>query len=83
MNEHANELSGQNGGGPVAVDVRVRVYPNTDAEERGVVVEDFGETAGHAVVVGRNHIVDAARRWAVKLDSGALLFVDSDNLVPE
>ena len=27
----------------LAVNSRVRVYPGTDAETRGVVVEDFGE----------------------------------------
>jgi hypothetical protein len=83
MKKQANESSGQNGGAPMAVDTRVRVYPDTDAEDRGVVVEDFGESAGYAVDIGGNHIADAARRWAVQLDSGALVFIDSDNLVPE
>ncbi len=32
-------------GGQFAVNMRVRVYPGTDAESRGVVVEDFGEPA--------------------------------------
>lgn len=40
--------AGDNTGGRVAVDVRVRVYPDTAAEARGVVVEDFGELAGSA-----------------------------------
>jgi hypothetical protein len=46
-----------------AIDVgaSVRVYPGTDRERRGVVVEDFGDTAGHSVDVGAHHIVDAAR----------------------
>jgi hypothetical protein len=30
----------------LAVDMRVRVYPGTDAESPGVIVEDFGELAG-------------------------------------
>ena len=68
--------------GRVAVDVRVRVYPGTDAEAGGVVVEDFGELAGQAVDIG-NRIVDAARRWAVVLDTGELVFVDTEHLVAE
>jgi hypothetical protein len=76
MTEHNGDLS-------VAVNTRVRVYPGTDKEARGVVVEDFGEAAGYGVDIGERHIADAARRWAVMLDNGALVFVDSDNLVPE
>ena len=69
--------------GRVAVNVRVRVYPGTDGEVGGTVVEDFGDLAGHAVDIGENHIVDPARRWAVALDAGGLVFVDSDQLVAE
>ena len=36
----------------LAVNMRVRVYPGTDAESRGVIVEDFGELAGQAVDIG-------------------------------
>ena len=75
--------AGDNTDGRVAVDVRVRVYPGTDAEAGGVVVEDFGELAGQAVDIGGNRIVDAARRWAVTLDTGELLFVDTEHLVAE
>jgi hypothetical protein len=67
----------------VAVDARVRVYPDTDREGAGVVVEDFGQAAGHAVDVGGHHIVEPARRWAVVLDDGTLVFVDSHQLVAE
>jgi hypothetical protein len=35
------------------------------------------------VDIGGNHIADAARRWAVMLDTGTLVFADSDQLVPE
>jgi hypothetical protein len=62
--------------------MRVRVYPGTDAEGPGVIVEDFGDLAGHAVDVGARHI-DPARRWAVQLDTGNLVFADSNQLVPE
>jgi hypothetical protein len=68
---------------PVAVNVRVRVYPGTDGEVHGTVAEDFGDLAGHAVDIGKNHIADPARRWAVALDAGSLVFVDSDQLVAE
>jgi hypothetical protein len=63
--------------------MRVRVYPGTDAESRGVIVEDFGELAGQAVDIGGTHFGDPARRWAVVLDIGNLVFADSDQLVPE
>jgi hypothetical protein len=67
----------------VAVGMRVRVYPGADDESLGVVVDDFGDAAGYAVDIGGNHIADPARRWAVKLDAGSLVFTDSDQLVPE
>ena len=46
-------------------------------------VEDFGDLAGQAVDIGENHVVGPARRWAVTLDWGGLVFVDSDQLVAE
>ncbi|BBX10440.1 hypothetical protein [Mycolicibacterium aichiense] len=67
----------------IAVDQRVRVYVDTDDEVRGVVVEDFGDLAGHAVDVGDVHISDAARRWAVLTDAGTLVFVDSHQIASE
>ena len=66
----------------IAVGVSVRVYPGTDRERLGVVVEDFGDSAGHRVHIGQQHIVDAARRWAVRLGDGDLAFVDSSDLAP-
>jgi hypothetical protein len=71
------------GDSPVAVNARVRVYPGTDGEVCGTVVEDFGDLAGHAVDIGENHIVGPARRWAVALDAGGLVFVDSDQLAAD
>jgi hypothetical protein len=62
--------------------MRVRVYPQTDAESPGVIVEDFGALAGQAVDIG-DHQIDPARRWAVVLDTGGLVFADTDELVPE
>ena len=75
--------AGDTGDTSVAVNVRVRVYPGTDGEVGGTIVEDFGDLAGHAVDIGENHIVGAARRWAVALDTGGLVFVDSDQLAAE
>jgi hypothetical protein len=66
----------------IAVGVSVRVYPGTDRERLGVVVEDFGDSAGQTVQIGQHHIVDAARRWAVSLGDGSLVFVDSSDLAP-
>jgi hypothetical protein len=79
----ASGMAADTGDGRVAVNVRVRVYPGTDGEVGGTVVEDFGDLAGHAVDIGENHIVDPARRWAVALDADGLVFVDSDQLVAE
>jgi hypothetical protein len=66
----------------LAVNMRVRVYPGTDAESPGVIVEDFGELAGQPVDLGGCHIAPA-RRWAVQLDTGNLVFVNTDHLVPD
>jgi hypothetical protein len=79
----ASATAGDTGDSSVAANVRVRVYPGTDGEVRGTVVEDFGDIAGHAVDIGENHIVGPARRWAVVLDAGGLVFVDSDQLVAD
>ena len=66
----------------LAVNMRVRVYPGADAESPGVIVEDFGELAGQAVDLGDCHIAPA-RRWAVQLDTGNLVFVNTDHLLPD
>jgi hypothetical protein len=36
-----------------------------------------------AVDIGDNHFADPARRWAVLLDTGTLVFTDIDQLLPE
>lgn len=64
----------------IAVDTPVLVYPGTDDEMRGVVVEDFADLAGTAVEVAGERIVGPARRWAVNLDEGGLVFVDDDSI---
>ena len=48
----ATGTAGDTGDSPVAVNVRVRVYPGTDGEVGGTVVEDFGDLAGQAVNIG-------------------------------
>jgi hypothetical protein len=68
MRKHARKTTSDSHGGQLAVDVRVVVYPGTNAESHGIVVDDFGEAAGYP------------RRWAVRLDSGELVSVDSDSL---
>ena len=76
-----NEKSGTDA--HLAVDARVRVYPDSPAESRGVIVEDFGTMKGEAVDLGGQHFADPARRWAVALDNGDLVFVDTHQLVTE
>jgi hypothetical protein len=78
----ARAAAGDTGDSSVAVNVRARVYPGTDDEIRGTVVEDFGDLAGQAVDIG-DRMVGPARRWAVVLDAGGLVFVDSDQLAAE
>ena len=59
---------------------RLRVYPGSSDERLGIIVEDFGDDAGGDVDIGTTHIADAARRWAITLDDGDLVFVDSFQL---
>jgi hypothetical protein len=73
--------AGAGGSGQVKVDAAVRVYPGTPQEVYGFVIEDFGGISGEAVDIGEHHIVDAARRWAVQLADGTLVFVDDDDIV--
>ena len=68
---------------PLAVGVRVRAHPGTGEETRGVVLEDFGENVGVANVIGEHRVVEPARRWAVALDTDALVFLDTEHLHPE
>jgi hypothetical protein len=79
----ASATAGDTGDRRVALNVRVRVYPGTDGEVGGTVVEDFGDLAGHAVDIGETHFVGPARRWAIAVDAGGLVFVDSDQLAAE
>ena len=80
MTQSRGEATAEGSGQGVRVDAAVRVYPGTSREVPGFVVEDFGDIAGEAVDVGQHHIVDAARRWAVRLDDGTLVFVDDGDV---
>ena len=71
----ASGTAGDTGDGRVAVNVRVRVYPGTDGEVGGTVVEDFGDLAGHAVEMGENHTVGPARRCGLPRVSRTADFV--------
>jgi hypothetical protein len=66
-----------------SVGMVVLVYPGTGRERPGVVVDDFGEAAGHSVDIADIHIADPARRWAVELEDGGLVFVDGDQLLAD
>jgi hypothetical protein len=80
MAKARGEAATENSGQSVTVDAAVRVYPGTPNEVYGYVIEDFGDISGHAVDIGDHHIVDAARRWAVRLADGSLVFVDDGDL---
>jgi hypothetical protein len=67
-------------GEDIAVDMRVRICPHTEAEARGVIVEGFGDTGGYGVDIGTHHIASPARRWAVQLDNGELVFFNSADI---
>ncbi|UMB68065.1 hypothetical protein [Mycobacterium paraterrae] len=67
----------------INVGTRVRVYPGSSNEKTGEIVDDFGQDAGTSVTIGDELIADASRRWAVALDGGGLVFVDSGDLSPQ
>ena len=70
-------------GSELGVNSRVRFNPGTDTESLGVIVEDFGEMVAQSVDIGGEHFADPARRWAVVLDSGTLVFADTEQLLPD
>ncbi|WP_019970980.1 hypothetical protein [Mycobacterium sp. 141] len=69
--------------GQITVGTPVTVYPGTDDALHGVVVEDFADLAGTAVEIAGERIVEPARRWAVNLDDGGLVFVDDDSIAAD
>jgi hypothetical protein len=61
----------------------VRLHPRLNEGHGGVIVDDYGDSAGHAVAVGNVQISGPSRRWAVELDDGRLIFADSADLQRE
>lgn len=82
MSKRVDDGQGESAPIPLAVDTPVIVFPGTAEQQGGVIVEDFGDSAGQAVEIGTNRIVGAARRWAVRLNDGNLVFVDSHQISP-
>jgi hypothetical protein len=67
----------------VPLGARVRVHPGTDAESLGVIIDDFGEFPDLDLCIGENQIANPPRRWAVALDDGTLVFVNSDQITTD
>jgi hypothetical protein len=63
-----------------AIGQRVRVYPSSSDERFGIIVDDFADSAGYAVTIGSTRIAEPSRRWAIQVDDGTLIFVDSADL---
>lgn len=66
---------------PFYVGAAVLVYAGTNRQTSGNVVEDFGEFIGEAVHVNNTRIAEPARRWAINLGDGGLVFVDTEDLL--
>jgi hypothetical protein len=81
MSKHDESSGGSTSAGVVTLNTRVRVHADTPAEVRGVVVEDFGDSAGQGVEIGEYRFAEPARRWAVALDAGDLVFVEFSELL--
>jgi hypothetical protein len=78
-----NDSGSEEVAGQIAVGSSVTVYPGTDEALHGVVVEDFADLAGTPVEIAGERIVGPARRWAVTLDDGGLVFVDDDSIAAD
>jgi hypothetical protein len=67
------------GGDDSRIAVGCRVQTADSPPKMGVVVEDFGDLAGEQVIIDRDRIA-RARRWAIMLDDGDLVFCDAHSL---
>jgi len=76
-------ISLNNSASGINIGTRVRVFPGSSNEKTGEIVDDFGQDAGTSVTIGDALIAGASRRWAVALDGGGLVFVDSGDLSPQ
>ena len=75
----AEMSAGAEGETRFGVGCRVRIADGSNTT--GEIVEDFGSLAGAEVVVDA-HLTARARRWAVALDDGRMVFVDDDDIEP-
>ncbi|GFG50655.1 hypothetical protein CQY20_31750 [Mycolicibacterium agri] len=80
MTENPDQVADPDPPPDLAVGAVIQVFPGTDRECRGVIADDFGEAAGCGVDIGATRIAGAARRWAVILDDGNLVFVDRNDI---
>jgi hypothetical protein len=81
MKQSRIDDAADNQAGPdISVGAPVRIFPDTQREVTGVVVDDFGDISGQAVNIGDQVIVGAARRWAVRLFDDTLVFVDDADI---
>jgi hypothetical protein len=67
----------------LSVGSRVRVRTDADHQSRGVIADDYGEACGTPIELGPNSFIAPARRWAVILDDGTLVFADSHDITVE
>ncbi len=58
-----------------AIGMVVVVDTGDGTTARGVIVDDFGDLAGTPVGIGTERVAQA-RRWAVDIDDGHIVFVD-------
>jgi hypothetical protein len=67
--------------GDTRFSVGCRIHTADGSNATGEIIEDFGSLAGTEVVVDAQHTA-RARRWAVALDDGRVIFVDDDDIEP-
>ncbi|GAA1459271.1 hypothetical protein [Williamsia maris] len=63
-----------------AIGLTVVVDTGDGVGARGVIVDDFGDLAGTPVGIGTERVA-TARRWAVDIDGGHIVFVDDAALL--
>ena len=63
-----------------AIGLTVVVDAGDGSDARGVIVDDFGDLAGTPVGIGTERVA-TARRWAVDIDGGHIVFVDDAALL--
>ncbi|AHK31743.1 MULTISPECIES: hypothetical protein [Rhodococcus] len=66
--------------GALGVGARVLVRRRSESAQRGRIVEDYAELTDTGE---RGHAWAPVHRWAVALDDGRLVFVDTDDLTAD